>query len=188
MSAFVRDDQDSQRTLRDAVLASGKSYGEISDLTGLAKSVIQRYCTGATRKIPLARYEAIMKVCTTDKKQEEPMKIKELSTEELINSLKYCATVLSCQNCPYSDVIGCNKKLMSDAAERLEHYAYGLAKECRCCDGVAPDHGHDHDVLQMDLSDAIRTIADMGWDLIVNMKISSETLLEVLGDIFDDRA
>lgn len=110
----------------------------------------------------------------------------ELSTKELIDSLRYCADC-DCKGCQFLEVRDCCKQLMRCAAEKLGYYAYGLTKECRC-DEVAPDHGHDHDVLQMDLCDAIRTIADMGWDLIVNMKISSETLLELLGDIFDDRA
>lgn len=35
------------------------SYGELSKLTGIPKSALQRYATGATEKIPIPRLEAI---------------------------------------------------------------------------------------------------------------------------------
>lgn len=35
--------------------ASGYSYADLSALTGIPKSALQRYCTGATEKIPLDR-------------------------------------------------------------------------------------------------------------------------------------
>lgn len=52
---------DVNRRLKEAFDRSGLSYGELSDKTGLAKSVLQRYLTGATEKIPLSRMEAIAK-------------------------------------------------------------------------------------------------------------------------------
>lgn len=38
------------------------SYGDLSKLTGIAKSVLQRYATGETAKIPLDRIETIARV------------------------------------------------------------------------------------------------------------------------------
>ncbi|MDO5398961.1 MAG: S24 family peptidase [bacterium] len=38
------------------------SYGDLSKLTGIAKSALQRYATGETTKIPLDRIETISKV------------------------------------------------------------------------------------------------------------------------------
>lgn len=35
------------------------SYGELSSQTGIAKSALQRYATGATEKIPIPRIKAI---------------------------------------------------------------------------------------------------------------------------------
>ena len=35
------------------------SYGELSSKTGIAKSALQRYATGATEKIPIPRIKAI---------------------------------------------------------------------------------------------------------------------------------
>ena len=37
----------------------GLSYGELSELTKIPKSAIQRYATGETEKIPLPRIEAL---------------------------------------------------------------------------------------------------------------------------------
>ena len=37
------------------------SYGELSSMTGIPKSALQRYATGATEKIPLPRVELIAK-------------------------------------------------------------------------------------------------------------------------------
>lgn len=39
----------------------GLSYGELSDMTKIPKSALQRYATGSTEKIPLPRIEAIAK-------------------------------------------------------------------------------------------------------------------------------
>ena len=52
---------DVSRRLKEAFDRSGLSYGELSDKTGIAKSVLQRYLTGATEKIPLSRMEAMAK-------------------------------------------------------------------------------------------------------------------------------
>ena len=40
---------------------SGLSYGELSKLTNIPKSALQRYATGATEKIPIDRIESIAK-------------------------------------------------------------------------------------------------------------------------------
>ena len=37
------------------------SYGELSKMTGIPKSALQRYATGATEKLPIPRLEAIAK-------------------------------------------------------------------------------------------------------------------------------
>ncbi|MDY3031761.1 MAG: S24 family peptidase [Clostridia bacterium] len=41
------------------------SYGELSKLTGIPKSALQRYATGETTKIPIDRLESIAKVLNT---------------------------------------------------------------------------------------------------------------------------
>lgn len=45
--------------LSAAIEASGYSYGELSKLTGIPKSAIQRYATGTTEKIPVERLRAL---------------------------------------------------------------------------------------------------------------------------------
>lgn len=47
------------RRLYDAIQARQLSYGELSRLTGIPKSAIQRYATGTTEKIPLDRLNAL---------------------------------------------------------------------------------------------------------------------------------
>ena len=42
-----------------AIAASKMSYGELSNATGIPKSAIQRYATGATEKIPSERLRAL---------------------------------------------------------------------------------------------------------------------------------
>ena len=42
-----------------AMQDAGISYGELSKKTGISKSALQRYTTGATEKLPLPRLEAI---------------------------------------------------------------------------------------------------------------------------------
>ena len=42
-----------------AMSENNMSYGELSSRTGIPKSALQRYATGATCKIPLDRVEAI---------------------------------------------------------------------------------------------------------------------------------
>lgn len=48
--------------LLSAISEKGYSYGELSKLTGLPKSAIQRYATGQTEKIPVDRLEALASV------------------------------------------------------------------------------------------------------------------------------
>lgn len=45
----------------DAMSKKNISYGELSAMTGIPKSALQRYATGATEKIPLPRVELIAK-------------------------------------------------------------------------------------------------------------------------------
>ena len=47
------------KRISDAILNSGYSYSELSKLTGISKSSLQRYATGETKKIPLESVEAI---------------------------------------------------------------------------------------------------------------------------------
>ena len=50
----------SQRII-DAMRNADLSYGELSKITSIPKSALQRYATGATEKIPLDRIDAIAK-------------------------------------------------------------------------------------------------------------------------------
>ena len=45
--------------LSAAIAARKTSYGELSRLTGIPKSAIQRYATGTTEKIPFERLRAL---------------------------------------------------------------------------------------------------------------------------------
>lgn len=45
--------------LLSIILEKEYSYGELSRLTGIPKSAIQRYATGETEKIPIDRLEAL---------------------------------------------------------------------------------------------------------------------------------
>ncbi len=47
------------KQIEDLMSARCMSYGELSQLTGIHKSMLQRYVTGEVRKIPLARIELI---------------------------------------------------------------------------------------------------------------------------------
>ena len=47
--------------LLEAYNRKGISYAELSEKTGIAKSALQRYITGATNKIPISRIETIAK-------------------------------------------------------------------------------------------------------------------------------
>lgn len=45
--------------LNEAIRKSGLSYAELENLTGIAKSSIQRYAKGMTQKIPIDNIEAL---------------------------------------------------------------------------------------------------------------------------------
>lgn len=47
------------------ILDKDISYGELSHLTGIPKSALQRYATGETEKIPIDRLELIAKALGT---------------------------------------------------------------------------------------------------------------------------
>ena len=53
---------DISNRLYECIQASGYSYGELSKLTGIPKSAIQRYATGETEKIPIDRLEKLAEV------------------------------------------------------------------------------------------------------------------------------
>lgn len=45
--------------IKNLIDASGYSYGELSEITRIPKSALQRYATGQTEKIPVDRVERI---------------------------------------------------------------------------------------------------------------------------------
>lgn len=47
------------------ILVKDYSYGELSGMTGIPKSALQRYATGETEKIPVDRLELIAKALGT---------------------------------------------------------------------------------------------------------------------------
>lgn len=53
-------DERSKR-INEAIINSGYSYPELSKITGISKSSLQRYATGETKKIPIDSIEAIAK-------------------------------------------------------------------------------------------------------------------------------
>ena len=48
--------------LLDTIKERQMSYSELAEKTGIAKSAIQRYATGETKKIPLPRLELLVEV------------------------------------------------------------------------------------------------------------------------------
>lgn len=48
--------------LKNAMVDSGLSFGEVSNITGIPKSAIHRYVTGNTPKIPITRLEQLAEV------------------------------------------------------------------------------------------------------------------------------
>lgn len=57
------------KKLNDAFEASGLSYGDLSERTGLAKSALHRYLSGDTKKIPIDRMTAICNAIGLDAKE-----------------------------------------------------------------------------------------------------------------------
>ena len=53
------DMNETANRLSAAIAASKLSYGELSKITGISKSAIQRYATGVTEKIPTERLKAL---------------------------------------------------------------------------------------------------------------------------------
>ena len=47
------------------ILEKNMSYGELSTMTGIPKSALQRYATGETEKIPIDRLQSIAKALGT---------------------------------------------------------------------------------------------------------------------------
>lgn len=56
------------KRLSIAIKKSGLSYPELEKLTGIPKSSLQRYATGATKKIPIDYMEKIADVLNIDSK------------------------------------------------------------------------------------------------------------------------
>lgn len=52
---------DRAKRILTAIEKSKLSYGELSKITGIPKSALQRYATGETEKVPIDRIEAIAK-------------------------------------------------------------------------------------------------------------------------------
>lgn len=57
------------KKLNDAFEASGLSYGDLSERTGLAKSALHRYLSGDTKKIPIDRMTTICNAIGLDAKE-----------------------------------------------------------------------------------------------------------------------
>lgn len=53
------------KRILEILKTSKMSYGELSKLTGISKSALQRYATGETAKIPIDRLEDIAKALNT---------------------------------------------------------------------------------------------------------------------------
>ena len=47
------------KKLREKLKESGMSYGDLAELTGIHRSILHRYLTGTTQKIPYDRLKAI---------------------------------------------------------------------------------------------------------------------------------
>lgn len=54
------------KKIAESIEKSGYSYAELSELTGISKSTLQRYATGETKKIPIDNIERIAKATQTD--------------------------------------------------------------------------------------------------------------------------
>lgn len=52
--------------LMNAIKEKGISYGELSKLTGIPKSVLQRYATGYTNKIPVVKLKIIARALNVE--------------------------------------------------------------------------------------------------------------------------
>ncbi len=54
--------------ITEAIMKSGYSYTELSKMTGISKSSLQRYATGETKKIPIDCIEKIALATNSDSK------------------------------------------------------------------------------------------------------------------------
>lgn len=81
------------RRIYESIFNAKLSYGELSNITGIPKSALQRYATGETEKVPIDRIEKIAKATNVSAEyllcweQEKPANDGELSEKqkELIN-------------------------------------------------------------------------------------------------------
>ena len=58
--------KDRAERINEAIEKSGYSYAELSKITGISKSTLQRYATGETKKIPIDNIEKIAIATNTD--------------------------------------------------------------------------------------------------------------------------
>lgn len=58
--------KDRSDRINEAIEKSGYSYAELSKITGISKSTLQRYATGETKKIPIDNIEKIARATNTD--------------------------------------------------------------------------------------------------------------------------
>lgn len=88
---------DRNSEISERIMASIKrkniSYGELSHITGIAKSALQRYATGETEKVPIPRLEAIAAALNVSASylmgwEENPCSLKEKSSPALQNTGK----------------------------------------------------------------------------------------------------
>ena len=89
------------KRLREAIKSKQYSYGELSKLTGIPKSAIQRYATGQTEKIPLDRLEALASALGVssaylmgweEEKPQDDQHAQEEDDAELLEYLEYLRT------------------------------------------------------------------------------------------------
>lgn len=83
---------DRAKRIREAIEQSGYSYAELSEITGVSKSSLQRYATGQTKKIPISCIEKIAEATKTDARYlmgwEDPKAKKNAPAEEDSESVK----------------------------------------------------------------------------------------------------
>jgi len=76
------------KRINEAIEKSGYSYPELSKITGISKSSLQRYATGETKKIPIDCIEKIAQATNTDSRylmgwEEEKEEIKPATRSQL---------------------------------------------------------------------------------------------------------
>lgn len=100
--------------LKKAMVDSGLSFGEVSNITGIPKSAIHRYVTGNTPKIPITRLEQLAEVFGVSAAYlmgwEEPTDKTEQQTDDELDK-----EIIE----GYSRLTDENKKIVDEHIERL---------------------------------------------------------------------